>query len=238
MSPAVPPLVELTYVLPTQLPLLAQALAPVAKAARRALKRKVQASGQDFVLLDDLSRHMGCIERALHRLIPRLEDLLPAAIREPSAGPLEVGRCAGRLEQVLSELVDGYLDTKASHAGTDSAEARVLLLGVYRHHILNICSWLDEIVFSITNPALAIQKRGIEPSEYVELNVEINMTSPPQMAKLDALVKRLQHRQEAEFQASCETQHARARSPGLLATVGALAFGFGLSDAVLSAADG
>jgi hypothetical protein len=45
-------------------------------------------------------------------------------------GQHEVGRSVGQLEQVISELVDGYLDTKASHAGAESVEARALILGV------------------------------------------------------------------------------------------------------------
>ena len=113
MTAAVPTSSELTCVLPPQLYALGEALAPVAKAARQALVRRVRSSGQDFVTLDSLSRHMGGIEHALSRLNPRLEGLMSEVIRKEGVGPLEVGRSADRLGQVLSELVDGYLDAKA-----------------------------------------------------------------------------------------------------------------------------
>lgn len=240
MSPAVPPSDEPTYVLPPQLPLLAQALAPVAKTARQALRRKVQPSGQAFVMLDDLSRHMEGIESALQRLTPRLDGLMADVIRKPDACAIEVGRSAGRLEQVLSEFVDGYLDAQASHPDPDpdSAQARMLTIGVYRHHILSICHWLDEIVLSITNPAQAIQKRGIEPAAHVELHVPIDLSSPPEMEQLGVLVQRTQHQLEAGTPSWSEPQQVKAREPGVLAAVGALAFGAAVTQSVLRTSDG
>ncbi len=238
MSTAIPPSDEPTYVLPQQLPLLAQALAPVAKTARQAQRRRVQPSGQAFVMLDDLSRPMGGIESALQRLTPRLDGLIADVIRKPDACAIEVGRSAGRLEQVLSEFVDGYLDAQASHPDPDSAQARMLTIGVYRHHILSICHWLNEIVLSITNPAQAIQKRGIEPAAHVELHVPIDLSSPPEMEQLGALVQRTQHQLVAGTPSWSGPQQVKAREPGVLAALGALAFGARLTQAVSRTSDG
>lgn len=232
MTSPVPPSSETICVLPPQLLALEEALAPVAKAARQALVRRVRPSGQDFVTLEPLSRHMSRIEHALSRLNPRLEGLMSDVIRNEGVGPLEVGRSAGRLEQVISELVDGYLDAKASHAGAESVEARALILGVYRHHIRNICDWLDDLVATISNPAVALRRRGIEPSGDVVLTVPLNMTSPPEMAKLDALVRTLQPPPEERVESPIGPQHTRDDGPGVLGTIGALAFGLGLSEAV------
>lgn len=238
MAPSTSHAGEPDYELPPQLLLLARALAPITRTARQALERRVRPSGRDFVLLADISRHMAVIECALHRLTSRLDDLMSNVIRKNAVAPIEVGRSAGRLEQVFSEFVEGYLEAKASHPDHESTDARLLILGVYRHHILSMCSWLDELVFSINNPALAIQKRGIEPSSHVELTVAIDLTSPPEMAELGALIKRLQHLPAADAEPSFAPQRAGQRAPGVLATVGALAFGVGLSDALLGGTDG
>lgn len=232
MTSEVPTSSELTCVLPPQILLLGEALAPVAKAARQALVRRVRPSGQDFVTLESLSRHMGGIEHALSQLNPRLEGLMSDVIRKEGVGPLEVGRSVGRLEQVISELIDGYLDAKSSHAGAESIDARVLILGVYRHHIRNICDWLDDLVATISNPAAALRRRGFEPSDDVVLTVPLNMTSPPAMAKLSALVGTLQPKQEERVESSIRPQQTRDDRPGVLGTIGALAFGLGLSQAV------
>ena len=223
---------EVNCVLPPQLLVLGEALAPVAKAARQALVRRVRPTGQDFVALESLSRHMGEIEHALSRLTPRLEGLMSEVIRKEGVGQLEVGRSVGRLEQVISELIDGYLDAKASHAGAESIEARALILDVYRHHIRNICDWLDDLVATISNPAAALRRRGIEPSNDVVLTVPLNMTSPPEMAKLSALVGTLQPKPEGRVESSIRPQQTRDDGPGVLGTIGALAFGLGLSQAV------
>ena len=232
MSSPVQPSSETICVLPPQLLALGEALAPVAKAARQALVRRVRPSGQDFVTLESLSRHMGGIEHALSWLNPRLEGLMSDVIRKEGVGPLEVGRSAGRLEQVLSELIDGYLDAKASHAGAESVEARALILGVYRRHIRNICDWLDDLVATISNPAVALRRRGLELSGDVVLTVPLNMTSPPEMAKLGALVRTLQPPPEDRVEAPIRPQHVRDDGPGVLGTIGAHAFGLGLSEAV------
>lgn len=232
MTSAVPTSSELTCVLPPQILLLGEALAPVAKAARQALVRRVRPLGQDFVTLESLSRHIGGIEHALSQLNPRLEGLMSDVIRKEGVGPLEIGRSAGRLEQVISELIDGYLDAKSSHAGAESIDARVLILGVYRHHIRNICDWLKDLVTTISNPAAALRRRGMEPSGDVVLNVPLNMTSPPEMAKLSALVSTLQPQPEERAESSIRPQQTRDGRPGVLGTIGALAFGLGLFQAV------
>jgi hypothetical protein len=223
---------EVNYVLSPQALALGEALAPVAKAARQALVRRVRPSGQDFVTLESLSRHMGEIEHALSRLTPRLEGLMSDVIDKEGVGPLDVGRSVGRLEQVISELVDGYLDAKASRAGAESIESRTLILGVYRHHIRNLCDWLDDLVATTLHPAAALRRRGIEPSGDVVLTVPLNMTSPPEMAKLSALVRALQSQLEDHVESSIRPQLTRDDRPGLLGTIGALAFGLGLSRVV------
>ena len=43
----------------------------------------------------------------MHRLTPRLDGLMCNVIRKISSRPNRPGRSAGRLEQVLSEFVEG-----------------------------------------------------------------------------------------------------------------------------------
>ena len=192
MTPTATTSSEVTFVLPPQILALGDALTLLPKAARQALVRRVRPSGQEFTTLEFLSHHIGGIEHALTRLTSRLEGLMSDVIRKDGVGLLDVGRSAGRLEQVISELVDGFHRAKAFHAPAESIEARALILGVYRHYIRDICDWLDDLVASISNPAGALKRRGIEPSDDVILNISINLTSPLEMVKLGALVQKLQ----------------------------------------------
>lgn len=219
--------------LPARLILLGEALEPVAKAARQALTRRVRPSGQGFVMLDDPIRHLGVIQEALTHLSPRLDGLMADVGANEGATALEVGRAAGRLEQVLSEFVDGYLEAKASQPGPDSIEARTLIIGVYRHHIKSICRWLEELVAAIADPAGAVRKRRLALAPTVELTVVLNMTTPPQMAALSALSMRLRYPPESAPAPPPDVQSPAPRPPGLLDTIGALVFGIGLARAAL-----
>jgi hypothetical protein len=182
-------------------------------------------------MLESLLQHMGWIEHALSRLTPRLDGLMSDVIQKPTAGPLDVGRSVGRLEEVISELVDGYLLAKASRPDAEEAEAHSLLLGVYRHHIRELCDWLGEIVSTVSNPSAALHRQGLQPIDGVVLTVPLNMTSPPQMAKLAELVEAIQTRLEERVNSTMEPQQKRGDRPGVLGTIGAVAFGVGLSQA-------
>ena len=232
MTSQVPPSPEAICLFPPQLLMLREALVPVASAARQALASRVGQKGQHFLILESLSQHMGWVEHALSRLTPRLDGLMSDVIQKPTAGLLDVGRSVGRLEEVVSELVDGYLLAKASRPDAEGAEAHTLLLGVYRHHIRELCDWLDEIVTTVSSPSAALHRQGLEPIDGVVLTVPLNMTSPPEMAKLAELVEAIQSRLEERMNSPMEPQQTRGDKPGGLGTIGALAFGLGLSQAV------
>jgi hypothetical protein len=222
---------DVICVLPPQVVFLGEALAPVAWGARQAMTRRVRSSGHDFVTLEDLSRHMGVIQQALTHLSPRLDGLMTDVIHKEGVGVVKVGRSASRLEQVLSEFVDGYLEAKSSRSGTEASEARSLILGVYRHHIREICEWPEDLVEVIANPASAIQRRGIAVAANVELTVALKMTSSPEMAKLDALTKNLLPPPETYIEPSPRFEQRKTNGPGILGTIGALAFGMCITKA-------
>ena len=185
-------------------------------------------------MLEDTSRHMRTVQSALEHLTPRLDGLMANVVNNSEATALEVGRESGRLEQVLSEFVDGYLEVKASHGGPDSNEARTLVMGVYRHHARSICRWLEEIAEATSNPEDVLQQRGLDGSAEVSLTVSLNMTTPPQMAALHLLSEHLRESLEApSVLPSRGVDPTEPRAPGVLETVGALVFGVGLTKAIL-----
>lgn len=233
-SPAPAPQ-DTAFVVPERLTLLGQAVGPVARAARQSLVRKVLPSGCEFVLLEDAIRHMGVIQAALEHLSLRLDGLMTNVVSNDKATSLEVGREAGRLEQVLSEFVDGFLEVKASHADPNSSHARTLVMGVYRHHARSVCRWLEEMSWVMCNPEAAIRQRGLAGSTDVVFTINLNMTTPPQMAALHALSRQL--RESFEAQNTWPPQQMdppeAIRATGVLETIGALAFGLGFTKAVL-----
>ena len=174
---------DVVFVLPPGVTFLGEALVPVVVSIKQDLAKKIRPSGPDFVVPDDLSTHMGTISSALGHLSSWLEIQIVSFMKDERAGNADAYRLAGRLEQILSEFVDGYQLAQMSRAGPEARQSRTLLLGVYRHHISEICDWLDELVQVIANPRVAMEKLGIPLAENVELPVVLRMTSPPEMAK-------------------------------------------------------
>jgi hypothetical protein len=218
--------------LPSAVKHLGEALRPVASNLRQAITSKARSSGPEFVLLDALSHHMGVISQALTDLSPQFDELMTHVLKDQNAGMVEASSAAGRLEQVLSELADGYLDAKSMRAGPEEKDARTLLLGVYRHFITEICAWLEELVEVIANPALAIRQRGIDPSADVDLTVALNLTCPPELDQLNALMLKQQIQSEPRIAVSTRYQPQATNGPGLMGTIGALAFGIGITKAI------
>ncbi len=220
--------------IPPRVGWIGEALVPVAKNLRHSLSKRVKPSGHEFVTLDDLSHHMGVIAPALAHLQSPIDNLMAHVINNEKVSEPEAHRAAGRLEQVISEFVQGYLAVKASQSGPQTAGPRKLLLGVYRHHLREICNWLEELIQAISDPRAAIEQRGIALTPDTNLTIALVMTSPPEMKKLDELAKSLQTDAEPviENEPPSRPQLAEQNRPGILGTIGALVFGIGISNSL------
>lgn len=220
---------EVVFHVPAQLLLLGSALAPIAEGLQRALRRRVRSSGRGFEVPEDLTRHLGLLETALSHLEPRPGDLMRSVINNEHATAIDAGRAAGRLEQVLSEFTDAYLDARLTCSGPTHPQARELLIGIYRHFLTQISHWLNRVVLAIEQPQAEISQQGLTAHDGMVLSVNLELTTPDQMQALRDLIQRLVPLAE-------EPQHASTmapeRPPSLLDKASALAFALGLVSAV------
>jgi hypothetical protein len=237
MCPAHSEFEDINVVLLPGITFFGKALKPVAKNLRQVLAYEFKSSGSTFVVLDDLAYHSGVISRGLAHVSERFDNLVNVFLKDLTAGEADAYRSAGRFEQVLSEFVDGYQLAKKTHASPETDQPRALIIGVYRHHIREMCDWIEELVAVVENPRLAMEKRGIPLSENVEVSVELRLTTPPEMAALQALAEQLNESNELKIESHVElgNQIAQQICPrvGVLESIGALAFGMGITHAVL-----
>lgn len=224
---------EIRYVLPPRFAIFGDALAPLVNNLRTAIAQDPGLSRHEFVIPESLSLHLGVIQRVLERLPSRVEGMIADGVSGDEPDIAHVYRAAGRLEEVLSEWVDGYQEVKASQAQPEACEVRDLLVGVYRHHLLEVCNWLADLVKVIADPAEAMEKKGLPIGNGATLTVSLSVTVPPEMDKLLAIAKRMQIETAPETESIPATQRAMQSGPGLLGTIGALAFGIGVTKAVL-----
>lgn len=225
---------QIRYVLSPRFAIVAEALVPVVNSLREAMAQDLGLSRHEFVMPESLSHHLSVIQRVLERLPLRVEELINGGSANTDDSDLQqVYRAAGRLEEVLSEWGEGFQEVRASHAEPEFVEVRDLLLGVYRHHLLEVCNWLADLIKVIANPAAAIEKAGLPTGEGATLNLSLTISVPPQMGDLLSIAKRMQTTTGSEFESNPPSHHAAEAGPGVLGALGALAFGIGVTEAVL-----
>lgn len=217
---------EINPVLPDQLKWLVEALKPAGDELHQPAEFPTADGASEFETLTGLARHMGLIDWVLRDIDEWVNDIMSTVIAREDASPLEVGRAAGQLQQLMHMLATGYRDALSTMPNPGAHEARTLLLGVYRHHMTYLAAWLDHLSRAIADPVAEMRRQGLKPARTVTLTISLNLASPPQMARLLEIVEEMR---DAEPTGAASEPTAQERRPGALATLGALLFGLGLA---------
>jgi hypothetical protein len=220
---------EITCLLPERIVVFGQALTPVVATLRRNISRRVRPSGKQFVALDGLSHHSNIIFQGLSHFSDQFQALVKLVTRNEMATDLETGRVVGRLEQVLADFSDGRRELLGTVPEPGAEESRALVIGVYRHHLSEICDWLEELAKSIADPLSALKRRDLPVIDDVAITVNLNLTTPPQMARLQELVCGFTTPAALEAPVAQTVRYPRSH-PGLLGVLGALAFGLKMAN--------
>lgn len=230
---------QIRYVLSPRFAIVGEALVPVVNILREALAQDAGLCRHEFVMPESLSHHLSFIQRVLERLPLRVEELFDgSSINTEESEMQQVYRAAGRLEEVLSDWVEDFHNVRATHVQPEFCEVRDLLAGVYRHHLLEVCNWLADLVTVIANPDAAIEKARLPTGEGATLNLTLTFSVPPQMDELLFIAKRMQTTTGSEIESNPPSHRAAEAGPGVLGTLGALAFGIGVTEAVLGSNHG
>jgi hypothetical protein len=224
---------DIVYVLPPRFAILGEALASLERRLRMAMDQSVAPIGHELVMPESLSHHLGVIQRVLGRLSARVEGLISENAPGGESETAQIYIAVGRLEEAFSGWVDGYQDLKASHASPEVSEARRLLLAVYRHHLVEVCDWLANLVKIIDDPAVAMRELKLRMGEGATLTFSLTVTVSSEMDQLMAIANRIQIERPSEIESSSPAKSPMQSGPGVLGTIGALAIGFGVTKAVL-----
>jgi hypothetical protein len=226
---------SITCVLPEPVLQLGQALAPVASQLRGGLRRRPAQTGDEFEVPGDVTLHLVFVMQHLGHLGKTIDQLSTEVLNAPEASALDVGRAAGRLEQVLIEFTQSCHEAMRSRETVETAQARTLTIGVYRHYLRQVADWLDRLVAAIEDPLKALREQGIAPAEGVTLPIALGVTTPSQYAELVELANALREHADTTGEHP-EERSARAvtrpAGPGLLGTLGAMVLGFGIAGAL------
>lgn len=212
--------------LPARVVLWGQAIRPLCGSLSQALRQSASPSGETFQGLEDVSRHFESYTRGLADLGEMLTVINTKVLGNVQASDGDIYRTVGRLEQALQQLIRPYLEIGSSAEQPDFPELQPLILGVFRHTLTEIHDWLQRMVDDIQDPASACQRRGLKVTEGMVLSIDLNLTTPPEMERLQQIADSLRSAaEEAAEDLSINRTPPTPTRPGLLAHLGALMFG-------------
>lgn len=210
--------------LPARVILWGQAIRPLCATLSHALQRPASLSGETFQGLDDVSRHLDSYTRGLEDLGEMLTAINTSVLGNEQASDADVYRTAGRLEQALQQLIRPYSEIGSSTPQSDAPELQPLILGVFRHTLTEIHDWLQSMVKDIQYPASACKRRRLKVTEGMVLSIELNLSSPPEMDRLQQIADSIRSAAEQALDNGSAPCPPPPR-PGLMAHLGGLLFG-------------
>jgi hypothetical protein len=168
--------------LPPRLTLLGEAMRPVWLKTRAEIDKPIRPIALVVEMSDILSHHFDSLQTLIHRLEERINRFMSDVVSNEAASDADVYRSVGRFEALLDDLTSDYQDVRALNALGADVEARDMLAGVYRHTLVEMRDWMQELVETLADPLSALQRRGLPTSGHVEL--PLTLTSAPQLAGL------------------------------------------------------
>ena len=205
---------------------LGECVRPIASKFRARMESRPNRSEQVTDILSYVRTHMELIQADIDRFVDevnRLGELLEVADTSENA----VQRGAARMEICLERLLDDYDEIRRAIPGFVDSEGCRLLEQVYREALLQIQSWLDDIVECLNDPRGALEKRGItiEEGKRVPITLDLVLEPPPSLTDLDRWIEQradaLFAAEEAKLtDASARMSRRATGCLGLLATFG------------------
>ena len=218
--------------LPAPVILWGQAIRPLCDSLSKALRQTASPSGEPFQGLEDVCRHLESYTRGLSDLGEMLTAINTSVLGNEQASDADVYRTAGRLEQALQQLIRPYREIGSCAPLPDFPELQPLILGVFRHTLTEIHDWLQRMVEDIQDPASACERRALQVAEGMVLSIDLNLTSPPEMERLQQIADSLRSAAEEaveDLSIPTPTSPTPPPRPSLLDHLGALMFGLAVA---------
>lgn len=214
-------------VLPHRVTLLGEAMHPVWRKLEAQLDRPaVPATIPVYGMAGIVSRHLDELQTLVHGLADRTNALMSDVVSNESATDGDIHRVVGRFEAVVDDLLAGYRDVRALDAYGRDAEARDLLARIYRHTLVEIRRWLDELVEALADPMAVSRRRGLPTAGQVELPLALTLTAVPDLAALSQWIG------QAPGALAADGRSSGKSGLGFWGMAGAFVLGWGIAGAL------
>lgn len=209
-------------VLPKRISLLGEAMNPVLRKLRSGIAQRLTATAPVGSMIDVISLSLNSLQGIVHRLNGQVNALMSDVVSKEDASDADVYRAVGRFDGFLDDLLSEYQGLMRLNAYGADIEGRDLLVGAYRHTLVEIRDWLQDLVDTLADPQAALRRKGLPTTGPVEIPLTLHLTGAPELAALG----RWGERQSGVFSSS------KNSGLGFWGTVGALALGWGIGNAL------
>lgn len=209
-------------VLPRRISLLGEAMTPVLVKLRTEIAQPISATAPVGSMIEVISAGLNSLQSIVHRLNGQVNALMSDVVAKEDASDADVYRAVGRFEAFLGDLLSEYQGLKRLNAHGADIEGRDLLAGAYRHTLVQIQGWLQDLVDTLADPQTALRRKGLPTTGPVEIPLTLHLTGAPELVALGHWGER----QSGVFSSS------RNSGLGFWGTVGALALGWGIGNAL------
>lgn len=162
------------------------ALKPIRSRLYSALEQRIVPAVEPPDFPGCLSKLFDPMDRFAQNLDGLVNGSLGRVVRRSDASEAEILNAVRGFERELDNLLSAYQSVRAIKVCGDDARARDLVEEIYLHLLHQVLDWLDELVEVLDDPLGSIKKRGLPTSAYVEIPVNLTLTSAPQLAELSA----------------------------------------------------
>lgn len=203
---------------------LGEAMAPVLGKLDAALAEQALPTDPVRSIVDVIRRGLDALGRSIPRLSDQVNGLMTDVAANESASDRDVYRAVGRFEGVLDEIISDYRKVSRQSAYGSDEEACELLTGTYRHSLREIQIWLQDLVDTLADPIAALHRKGLPTTGSIEIPLTLTLTSAPELTGL----QRWGERHSMYTPSPTPTNQGL----GFWGTVGAIAIGWGIGEAL------
>lgn len=210
--------------LPPRLVCLGEAMAPVLGKLDAALAEQSQPTVPVGSIVDVIKEGLAALGGSMPRLSDQVNGLMTDVAANESASDRDVYRAVGRFEGVLDEIISNYRKVCRHSAYGIDEEACELLAGTYRHSMREIQIWLQDLVDTLADPIAALHRKGLPTTGSIEIPLTLTLTSAPELTGLQLWGER--------YSLYTPSPTPTNQGLGFWGTVGAIAIGWGIGEAL------
>lgn len=179
-------------------------------------------------MLEESSDSLRDLKQAMHKLSDVINLITREVVSNAGANEKVIYRSVGRFDAVLDMAMDQYKYAKSLLPKNNEQDARDLLVKIHLHSLLEVKSWLDDLVETLLNPLETLKRKGLPIEGEIKVPLTLTLTTSPY---LDSLLRWYEHHLNINKNIETTTQ-SKVASLGLLGKIGVIATGWYVADSI------